>query len=154
MSVSKSCQGWFGKVSYSLKDFCAMFFLCSVFGCGQVSSSLCVGLFKLASLEANRHCCFSLSLFWHKKRCAMQSLLFCYFFKLVSSTCGSFAPGCTVCLFVFLMLKLLILLSCNNERYLMQVMKRKFALFFKKKGKTISLYSVQQSIKMPAMTLS
>lgn len=43
---------------FSLKDFRAMFFLCSVFGCGQVSSSLCVGLVKLASLETNRYSFF------------------------------------------------------------------------------------------------
>lgn len=80
-----------------------MFFLCSVFGCGQVSSSLCVGLVKLASLETNRYSFFLC--FGTKKLydvVVVVVLLLFFFFELVSSTCGSFAAGCTVCLFVCL----------------------------------------------------
>lgn len=138
-SVSESCQSWFGKVSCSVylisKTFYTMFFLFPLFGCGQVSSSLCVRLVELASLQTHRNS-FPSSVVAQKKLYDVVVVVALLLLLLLKTGFFHMWLFCSwvhrlfVCLLVgFLMLKLLILLPCNNERYLMQTVDKEFALF-------------------------
>lgn len=106
----------------------AMFFLCSVFWCGQVSSWCVSDLLRLASLATTRYS-FSLLYILAQKlvRCSCSYVLS----EMVSSIYVVILLLGALFLFLFFYsAELLILLSCNNESYLMQMTKKKFAPFF------------------------